>query len=541
MLIFLFSLLVVILGGLFVKLSTSLKKSSSTADSKKTQNSDKNDTPQITTNKRESSDESFLVNKEEFQKVFKNVSSNFFKNISEQISKNKEVLNLMHNSAKMPSMKELISTIKGKSESNVVILAEEEQALTEIGDDEETVDIATTPIMSDDEEDEEDFRKSISTPIAQDDSPPSQETVLNKMNEKRKNILAEILSTEEYYVKGLLILDFVYKKQIEQKKIVDPKVLKTIFQDVDLVLNVNQQFLTELRKIYEKERNLERSLQDRKNNFSSLGELLNSYAHSFKLYSTYIAGYKKASAALSEEKKKNKKLTQFLDGLKQLLKDQGERITQLESYLVTPVQRIPRYRLLLEDLYKNTPNDDTAKGRLEEALELIKKIALYVNDAEVKVENIQVTSHMVHKLKLKGFIKPSRYLINYWAEENDSPIQCRANTSSKINNCELYIFSDIIVLHKRFDSFLTSKIELLLTRKGTKQSSKLIVKEVQINNGSKNGTNDLDINIKWIYENNSTKQLTFIAKSADDLKKLESSIRTAINGSSTNSISLFKK
>ena len=192
-------------------------------------------------------------------------------------------------------------------------------------------------------------------------------------------------------------------------------------------------------------------------------------------------------------------------------------------------------------MYKNTPNDDTAKGRLEEALELIKKIALYVNDAEVKVENIQVTSHMVHKLKLKGFIKPSRYLINYWAEENDSPIQCRANTSSKINNCELYIFSDIIVLHKRFDSFLTSKIELLLTRKGTKQSSKLIVKEVQINNGSKNGTNDLDINIKWIYENNSTKQLTFIAKSADDLKKLESSIRTAINGSSTNSISLFKK
>lgn len=165
---------------------------------------------------------------------------------------------------------------------------------------------------------------------------------MKKMNEKRKNILSEILTTEEYYVKGLIILTGVYKKQIEQKKIVDPKILKIIFQDVEIVNNVNQNFLEELRKIYEKEKSMIRNLDSHQQQQvqSSLGELLNTYAHSFKLYSSYIAGYKKAAATFSEEKKKNKKLCKLLDSIKQLLKQQGERITNMESYLVTPIQRI---------------------------------------------------------------------------------------------------------------------------------------------------------------------------------------------------------
>jgi len=190
---------------------------------------------------------------------------------------------------------------------------------------------------------------------------------------------------------------------------------------------------------------------------------------------------------------------------------------------------IARYRLLLEDLYKNTPDEDKTKPKLKEALELIKTIAQYVNEAEMKVENIQVTSHMVHKLKLKGFIKPSRYILGYWAEENDNTIFCRGTKSNKIHNCELYVFSDILVVHKRFDSLFTSKVECLHTKKGHKITGKKILNEVQIIMGAKNGTNDKDLTVKWIYNNSNTRQITFLVKTPDDLQKLESALRKSLN------------
>ena len=311
-----------------------------------------------------------MPSKEEFRQVFKNVSSMFLKNISEQVSKMDKMLNLAQSG--QPITSKVISETGSKKFEKVYQLAEEEQTLTEKhgvehGDFEEEEDDESTAVICLSPSIEEEFESDEEEDVSKksDQTPLTEEGKKEKMNEKRKSILAEILSTEEYYVKGLLILDFIYKRQIEQKKIVDPKVLKTIFQDVDIVCNVNQKFLEELRKIYEKEKNLEREQQKSplvlkgsvihaaNSNFSSLGELLNTYAHTFKLYANYISGYKKASAALSEEKKKNKQLSKFLDVMKLLLKEQGERITQLESFLVTPVQRIRKYFLTRSIIHFN--------------------------------------------------------------------------------------------------------------------------------------------------------------------------------------------
>ncbi|KAG2392137.1 hypothetical protein C9374_012389 [Naegleria lovaniensis] len=579
MFIFLLSVLLVLLGGFFFKLAVAHSKSSSTTTTNTTTTSPstplikkekstltsgtfENTTTSETTpvdskNRRDSLDLSLVMpSKEEFRQVFKNVSSMFLKNISEQVSKMDKMLNLAQSGQHLSS--KIISETSSSKFDKVYQLAEEEQTLTEIKhgdehddeDDESTAVICLSPSIEDEEMESDEEDKSSSSSATTKQTPLSEESKKEKMNEKRKNILAEILSTEEYYVKGLLILDFIYKRQIEQKKIVDPKVLKIIFQDVDIVCNVNSKFLEELRKIYEKEKNLEREREREQqtkssnmkatsnsgmnsNYYSSLGELLNTYAHTFKLYANYISGYKKASAALSEEKKKNKQLSKFLDGMKLLLKEQGERITQLESFLVTPVQRIPRYRLLLEDLLKNTPEDDLTKPKLKEALELIKSIALYVNEAEMKVENIQVTSHMVHKLKLKGFIKPSRYLFDYWAEENNNTIQCRSKSSpSRVHNCEVYVFSDILVFHKNFDSFLGAKLELLHTRKGAKQKNKLVVKEVQIissSNTIRDSGNALEVTVKFMYENHSSKEIKLLPKNVEEKTRLENALRKSIS------------
>ena len=56
------------------------------------------------------------------------------------------------------------------------------------------------------------------------------------------------------------------------------------------------------------------------------------------------------------------------------------RSLSLTAFLMTPVQRIPRYKMLLEDLFKNTPSTHPDFEDLEKAIVLIQGIASSVNE-----------------------------------------------------------------------------------------------------------------------------------------------------------------
>jgi len=51
----------------------------------------------------------------------------------------------------------------------------------------------------------------------------------------------------------------------------------------------------------------------------------------------------------------------------------------LSAYLIMPIQRIPRYRMLLEVLVKFTPQDHSDFKHLNEALEVVRDVANYIN------------------------------------------------------------------------------------------------------------------------------------------------------------------
>ena len=53
---------------------------------------------------------------------------------------------------------------------------------------------------------------------------------------------------------------------------------------------------------------------------------------------------------------------------------------RLNALLITPVQRIPRYKMLLEDVIKNTPDCHPDKKSLKEALEQIDALAWHINE-----------------------------------------------------------------------------------------------------------------------------------------------------------------
>lgn len=51
----------------------------------------------------------------------------------------------------------------------------------------------------------------------------------------------------------------------------------------------------------------------------------------------------------------------------------------LTAYLIMPIQRIPRYRMLLEVLVSSTPEEHPDFKQLNEALGVIRDVANYIN------------------------------------------------------------------------------------------------------------------------------------------------------------------
>lgn len=63
---------------------------------------------------------------------------------------------------------------------------------------------------------------------------------------------------------------------------------------------------------------------------------------------------------------------------------QLQQLPALDTLLICPIQRLPRYRLLLESLLSLTPDDHVDRSALERALEAVKSGVEAVNAGKVR-------------------------------------------------------------------------------------------------------------------------------------------------------------
>jgi hypothetical protein len=64
------------------------------------------------------------------------------------------------------------------------------------------------------------------------------------------------------------------------------------------------------------------------------------------------------------------------------------------AFLILPIQRIPRYVLLLQELLKNTPTAHADRAPLEQALVQMRDVADYVNERKREAENLSRVSQV---------------------------------------------------------------------------------------------------------------------------------------------------
>ena len=212
---------------------------------------------------------------------------------------------------------------------------------------------------------------------------------LVKMNERRTNICREIFETEKTYVRNLKEICDLYIGPMKESKWKD--YVPRIFSNVQSILSINEELLGGLSDLIAKWSPTK----------SLVGPIFQKMAPFMRLYNTYGNSYNEAIALLSKLKEKDD-FVQFLASCR------GSQPLDLEALLIQPVQRIPRYRLLLEDLMKNTPVSHPDFENTENSLKHIRDVATNVNES---IRATEQSKKMAEQTGLQKYIAPHRKLL----------------------------------------------------------------------------------------------------------------------------------
>jgi len=250
----------------------------------------------------------------------------------------------------------------------------------------------------------------------EDDKRPPEDS--DKLKTNREAISKEIISTEETYVKEMLGLLQHYLQPIVKGKLMNDKegTLAKFVGATHAITILHAKMLKDF-----KSKNIIKTLQE--------------YVGFFKTYFPYLQTYPTLNIEMDECS--SKKLQKHLEAT---AKAQGHLgITQL---LILPVQRVPRYVLLLEALDKYMPRGHEDLETLKATLKAVKLVATQINDCQSESENsahlFRLHSHISgipddwrllapsHMLVKEGFLT----LVKGLGDENSQPNKTHPSSGS---------------------------------------------------------------------------------------------------------------
>ncbi|KAJ2776953.1 hypothetical protein GGI15_004671 [Coemansia interrupta] len=189
---------------------------------------------------------------------------------------------------------------------------------------------------------------------------------------QRLKILSELLVTEVTYVDTLKNVVGIYLNPMREAKILSESELREIFSNIEVILAFhNDHFLPSVTYAI--------SQPD-----AAIGNVFLHHGAHFKLYSMYTNNHETSVKTLSTAMSR-RAMSNFIQSARGDVTQLGQ--VGLDGHLLTPVQRLPRYRMLLLDLLSNTPAEHPDHELLYEALKDLNKTIYEVNEKKRVFEN----------------------------------------------------------------------------------------------------------------------------------------------------------
>ncbi|KAJ8381799.1 hypothetical protein SKAU_G00025770 [Synaphobranchus kaupii] len=197
--------------------------------------------------------------------------------------------------------------------------------------------------------------------------------------QKLYKIASELLQTEKAYVNRLHLLDKVFcdKLMEEARKGTFPlEVVKNIFSNISSIHAFHSQFLLP-------------DLEKRMGQWASMpriGDILQKLTPFLKMYAEYVKNFHKAMELLKQWSERSPQFKAIILDIQS--QDVCGNLT-LQNHMLEPVQRVPRYEMLLKDYLKKLPQDDSDRRDAEKSLEIIAMAATHSNSAIRKSDNLK--------------------------------------------------------------------------------------------------------------------------------------------------------
>jgi hypothetical protein len=184
--------------------------------------------------------------------------------------------------------------------------------------------------------------------------------------------LMELLDSERRYI---VVLQHICKISdwLQQENAMKREQHMVLFKSTDMLLDLSKGFIIDIdAELSAGRTNGEEVLLDE----VRVGALLMKYMPFFKIYTVYSDAYDDKQAVVKDLMGDGS--TSFAKQLRSAMED-NEVSGDFSSLLIQPIQRIPRYKMLLERIVKKSPTEDPDLPHLEKALALITGVADHVN------------------------------------------------------------------------------------------------------------------------------------------------------------------
>ncbi|XP_073802992.1 FYVE, RhoGEF and PH domain-containing protein 4 isoform X3 [Danio rerio] len=285
----------------------------------------------------------------------------------------------------------------------------------------------------------EDMENDEDKPSVENDE--DQQEQVNKL--KLFKISSELLQTERAYVSRLHLLDQVFCVRLTEEALkgsfpVD--VVKGIFSNVGSIYTFHSQFLLP-------------DLETRMSQWDSkprVGDVLAQLAPFLRMYAEYVKNFDSAMELLKLWMERS---TQFSAIIQDIQSQEVCGSLTLQHHMLEPVQRVPRYEMLLKDYLKKLPEDDEDRSQAQKSLNIISMAATHSNMAIRKMENLKKLMEIYEMLGgEEDIVNPSNELI----KEGQILKLAARNTSSMerylflFNNMLLYCVPKFSLVGQRF-------------------------------------------------------------------------------------------
>lgn len=234
-------------------------------------------------------------------------------------------------------------------------------------------------------------------------NPLDQHHEVKETNEQKLHKIAtELLLTERAYVSRLNLLDQVfYCKLLEEanRGSFPAEMVNKIFSNISSINAFHSKFLLP---------ELEKRMQEWETT-PRIGDILQKLAPFLKMYGEYVKGFDNAVELV---KNMTERVPQFKSVTEEIQKQKICGSLTLQHHMLEPIQRIPRYEMLLKDYLKKLSPDAPDWNDAKKSLEIISTAASHSNSAIRKMENLKKLLEIYEMLgEEEDIVNPSNELI----------------------------------------------------------------------------------------------------------------------------------